>query len=139
MLKPIFEGELNIFLHAPAQDLEAGTLVKLDSNQTFAVAEAGDEVYGVLAQPVQARNVDNFKLDSVTSVAYYGEKAGVYFDGGVYNTNMTLDNVTEGDKLYAGAGGKFTTAVPGVGDTSHVAIAEQDANAGEKVRIRFVK
>lgn len=140
MLKPIFEGELNIFLKAPATgNLKAGTLVKLASGGTFEVAVSGDEVYGVLAQDVQARNVDNFKLDSVTHVAYNGEKAGVYFQGGQYYTDNTADAVTEGAKLYAGASGQFTTVVPVSGELGHVAFAEQVANAGEKVRIRFVK
>jgi hypothetical protein len=139
MLKPIFEGQLNIFLKAPALDLNAGTLVKLDANGTFAVAVAGDEVYGILAQDVVSRNVDNFKLDSVTHVAYHGEKAGVYFQGGQYYTDNTLDAVAEGDNLYAGANGQLTTVAPATGNTDAVAIAEQVANAGEKVRIRFVK
>jgi hypothetical protein len=137
MLKPIFEGELNIFLKAPATDLVAGTLVKLNGD-AFAVAVAGDDVYGVLAQNVQARNVNNFKLDSVTHVAYYGEKAGIYFQGGQYYTDNTATAVTAGVKLYAGAGGKFTTAVPGTGNVKHVAVAETAGAAGAKIRIRLV-
>lgn len=137
MLKAIFEGELAIHYKAPAQDLEAGTLVKLNGD-SFAVAVAGDDVYGILAQKVRARNVDNFKLDSVTHFAFYGEKVGAYFQGGVYYTDNTLTATTVGAKLYAGAGGKLTTAVPGSGNTKHVAIAEEVAVSGAKVRIRLV-
>lgn len=139
MFKPIFEGQLNIFLKAPSTDLKAGTLIKLNGGDTFAVAVAGDDVYGVLAQDVVSRDKDNFKLDSVTHVAYYGEKAGIYFQGGLYYTDNTLDAVTVDAKLYAGAGGKFTVTAPATGDQSHVAIAETAGNAGEKIRIRLVK
>jgi hypothetical protein len=139
MLKAVFEGKLNPFLKAPSTDLNAGTLVKLASGGTFAVAVAGDEPYGVLAQDVRSRSVDNFKLDSVTHKAFYGEKAGIYFEGGVYYTDNTAVAVNEGDKLYVGANGQFTKTVPGTGFTGYVAIAEQTATAGTKVRIRFVK
>jgi hypothetical protein len=140
MLKPIFEGQLNIFLKAPATGtFKAGTLVKLGTNGTFAVAVAGDEPYGILAQDVQARNIDNFKLDSVTHVAYNGEKAGVYFQGGVYHYDLHTVAVTAGDKLYAGANGAMNKTVPASGFTGHVAIAETSGAVGEKIRIRFVK
>jgi hypothetical protein len=136
MLKPIFEGQLNIFLNAPELNLKAGTLVALDGD-SFKVATNADEVYGVLAQDVQPRNVDNFKLDSVTHVAYHGEKAGVYFQGGLYYTDNTVGAVTEGAKLFVGANGKFT-ATAGT-ETVHVAIAETAGAEGEKIRIRLVK
>jgi sulfur transfer complex TusBCD TusB component (DsrH family) len=139
MLKPIFEGELNIFLKAPATGtFKAGTAVKLGANGEFAVAVAGDEVYGLLAQDVQARNIDNFKLDSVTHVAYNGEKAGVYFQGGLYHYDLHAVAVTEGDKLYVGANGVLTKTAPASGFTGHVAIAETSGAVGEKIRIRLV-
>jgi hypothetical protein len=138
MLKPIFEGELNIFLKAPATGtFKAGTLVKLGANGEFAVAVNSDEVYGVLAQDVQARNVDNFKLDSVTHVAYNGEKAGIYFQGGLYYTDNTAGAITANAKLYPNAQGQFT--VTAGTNTAHVAIAETAGAQGEKIRIRFVK
>lgn len=139
MLKPIFEGNINIFLKAPASGtLPAGTIVKQAPNGEFAIAVAGDQPYGVLGQNVVARNVDNFKLDSVTYVAYYGEKAGIYFGGGQYYTDNTATAVTEGAKLYVGAGGKFTTVVPSSGYTAPIAFAEGVADAGKKVRITLL-
>jgi hypothetical protein len=142
MLKAIFEGELAVHFNAPSADLEAGILVKLNGS-AVAVATGGatgDDVYGILAQPVRARNVNNFKLDSVTHVAYYGEKVGVYYGGGVYITDQTLDGtIAVGQKLYVGTGGKLTKTAPTGGNTKHVAIAETAGTlAGDKIRIRLV-
>lgn len=139
MLKAVYEGKLDVFLTAPASDTNAGTLVKLGSGGAMAVCVPGDEPYGLLAQDVRDRKVNNFKLDSVTHLAFYGEKAGVYFDGGLYYTDNTINNVAEGQKLYVGSGGAFSTAVPGSGFSGNVAIAEQAGNAGQKIRIRLVK
>lgn len=142
MLKAIFEGELAVHYTAPATDLEAGVLVKLNGS-AVAVATGGatgDDVYGILAQKVVSRTVNNFKLDSVTHVAYYNEKVGVYYGGGVYITDQTLDGtIAVGQKLYCGAGGKLTKTAPSAGNTKHVAIAETaGTNAGDKIRIRLV-
>lgn len=136
MFKPIFEGEINIFLKAPAKDLKAGTLVK-KVGDSFDVATKGEDVYGVLAQDVVSREYNNFKLDSVTHVAYYGEKAGVYFQGGLYNTSNTAGAITADALLYPNAQGKFTTTAGT--STEAVAIAETAGAEGEKIRIRLLK
>lgn len=138
MFKPVFEGNIDIFLKADTL-LKSGTLVVLNPAKDGYVlpAVAGDQPYGVLGQDVVDRSVDNFKLDSVTFVAYKDELAGVYVEGGMYRTDNTLVDVAYGDKLYVGAGGKFTKAVPATGFTGHVAIALEDALAGEKVRVRY--
>lgn len=138
MFKAVYEGKLDVFLTAPSQDTNAGTLVKLGTSGNVVACAPGDKPYGVLAQDVRDRKVNNFKLDSVTHLAFYGEKVGVYFDGGIYMTDNTSGSaIGVGDALYVGSGGAFTKAVPGTGYTSPVAIAEQSGNAGSKIRIRL--
>lgn len=138
MFKPVFEGNIDIFLKADSV-LNAGTLVTLNTAKEGYVkpAVAGDLPYGVLGQDVVDRSVDNFKLDSVTFVAYKDELAGVYLEGGVYYTDNTAVAVAYGDKLYVGANGQFVKAVPATGFTGHVAIALDSAGAGEKVKVRY--
>jgi hypothetical protein len=140
MFKAVQEGKLNVFLTAPNADTNAGTLVKLGPSGSVVVCNAGDEPYGVLAQDVRSRSVNNFKLDSVTHLAFYGEKVGVYFQGGQYYTdNIAGGSFAEGAKLYVGANGQFTATAPGTGFTGNVAIAETAGSGNTKTRISFVK
>jgi hypothetical protein len=141
MLKAVQEGKLNVFLTAPTSDTNAGTLVKLGASGNMVVCQPGDEPYGILAQDVRNRAVNNFKLDSVTHLAFYGEKAGVYFGGGQYYTdNIVGGAFGAGTKLYVGANGAFTPTAPSSGNfLGAVAIAETSGNTGVKTRITFLK
>ena len=140
MFKAVYEGKLDVFLTAPNQDTNAGTLVKLGTSGNVVACAPGDKPYGVLAQDVRDRRVNNFKLDSVTHLAFYGEKVGVYFQGGEYYTdNIAGGSFAEGAKLYVGANGQFTSAVPGTGFSGNVAIAETAGSGNTKTRISFVK
>jgi hypothetical protein len=140
MFKMVFEGKLDVFLTAPTQDTNAGTLVKLGTSGNVVACNAGDKPYGVLAQDVRDRRVNNFKLDSITHLAFYGEKVGVYFDGGIYMTDNTVGPaIGVGSYLYVGANGQFTATAPTSGNfTGPVAISEQAGTAGTKIRIRFL-
>lgn len=145
MFKAVYEGKLDVFLTAPNADTNAGTLVKLGTSGNVVACSAGDNPYGVLAQDVRDRRVNNFKLDSVTHLAFYGEKVGVYFDGGLYMTDNVVsgNNVAVGSNLYVGANGQFTTSAPASGSalTSPIAIAETANNfatSAQKIRIRFL-
>lgn len=140
MFKAVQEGKLNVFVTAPNADTNAGTLVKLGASGSVIACAVGDEPFGVLAQDVRNRNVNNFKLDSVTHLAFYGEKVGVYYQGGEYYTdNISGGAFIEGTKLYVGANGQFSTTVPGTGYTSAVAIAESAGSGNTKTRISFLK
>jgi hypothetical protein len=135
MLKAIYEGNLSAFLKADAP-MVAGQLVKLKAGavDTVVVTGANDTAYGIVAQDVVAVGTDDYKLTSVTAKAKVGEKVGVYFGTGLYYTDQILDNVVVGDKLYCGAGGKFTKTA---GTGAVVAVAETAGNAGTQVRIRL--
>lgn len=145
MFRAVYEGKLDVYLTAPSADTNAGTIVKLGTSGNVVPCNAGDAPYGVLAQDVRNRATNNFKLDSVTHLAFYGEKVGVYFDGGLYMTdNVTSgNNVAIGANLYVGANGQFTTSAPASGSafTQPVAIAETAnnfASGNSKIRIRLV-
>lgn len=133
MLKIVQEGKIDVFLKSDVA-MTAGQLVKLDPANLGKVilAGAGDDVHGMVAQDVVDRNVDNFKLDSVTHKAFKGEKVGIYNGGGQYYTDQTASAVTYGAKLYPAAGGKMSTTASG----NAVAVAEGNAGAGQKVLIR---
>jgi len=115
-------------------------LVKLGPSGNVVVCNPGDKPYGVLAQDVRNPQVNNFKLDSVTHLAFYGQKVGVYMDGGLYMTDNTVSgiNINVGDLLYVGANGQFTNVPPTSGNyTGSVGIAEQAGPGGTKIRIRL--
>lgn len=135
MLKPIFEGQIDIFLSSDVE-LTAGQLVKLDSTAGKIVpAGAGDTVYGIVAQDVVDGNVDNFKLDSVTHKAKLGDKVGVYFNGGIYLTDQYSGNVNFGQKLYAGANGQLVTTASG--NVVATALTAGNSANGDKIKIRL--
>jgi hypothetical protein len=139
MFKMVNEGKVDVFLTAPTQDTNAGTLVKLGTSGNVVACNPGDKPYGVLAQDVRDRRVNNFKLDSITHLAFYGEKVGVYFDSGLYMTDNTASAITVGGYLYVGANGQFTATAPTSGNfTGPVAISEQAGTAGTKIRIRLL-
>jgi hypothetical protein len=142
MFKAVYEGKLDVYLTAPNADTNQGTIVKLGTSGNVVPCNAGDMPYGVLAQDVRNRAVNNFKLDSVTHLAFYGEKVGVYFDGGLYMTDnfVSGNNVAVGANLYVGANGQFTTSVPASGSafTQPIAIAETSGNSATKARIRLI-
>lgn len=133
MLEPIFEGKLDIFLKSDVEMTE-GQLVVLDpkNEDKIVIAQAGEDVYGIVAQNVVPGDVNNFKLDSVTSNASVGDKVGVYFGDGLYYTDQTGTAVAYNDELYAGADGQLVTG----GSGNAVAVAHGTAEAGEKVKIR---
>lgn len=133
MLKIIHEGQL-VNNYSSDTVLTQGQLVKITAQNKLAVAGAGDDVFGIVAQDVVDGNVDNFKLNSVTHTATKGvDKVGVYTNGGVYKTDQFIGTVTAGAKLYAGAGGKFTVTASG----GAVAVCETNATAGAGVEIRY--
>lgn len=142
MFKAVYEGKLDVYLTAPNADTNQGTIVKLGTSGNVVPCNAGDTPYGVLAQDVRNRAVNNFKLDSVTHLAFYGEKVGVYFDGGLYMTDnfVSGNTVAVGANLYVGANGQFTTSVPASGSAfmQPVAIAETSGSATQKARIRLI-
>lgn len=145
MFKAVYEGKLDVYLTAPNADTNAGTLVKLGTSGNVVVANSGDFPYGVLAQDVRDPKVNNFKLDSITHLAFYGQKVGVYFDGGLYMTDNVVsgNNVAVGSLLYVGANGQFTTTAPASGSayTQPIAQAETANNFGtsaQKIRIRLL-
>lgn len=142
MFKAVYEGKLDVYLTAPGSDTNAGTLVKLGTTGNVVPCNAGDYPYGVLAQDVRNPAINNFKLDSVTHLAFYGQKVGVYFDGGLYMTDNTVsgNTITVGQLLYTGANGQFTTSAPASGSAFMlpVAQAEQSGNGGQKIRIRLL-
>lgn len=133
-IQALFIGEISPYYSSDAL-LTAGQLVKIDTANAgkIVVAGAGDTVYGIVAQDVIAKNVDNFKLDSVTHQARLGDKVGVYTQGGIFKTNQYSGNITVGTPLYAGASGKLVATVSG----SVVAVAETAGNSanGDKIRI----
>lgn len=133
--KALFEGSLNPYLSSDLQ-MEKGTLVKLDpaNPNKFVIAGAGEAVYGIVAQDIIAKDVNNFKLDSVTHQARVGDKAGVYHEGGLYLTTNFSGNITvPGTKLYAGANGKLVLTVSG----GAVATAETIGNSASNAKIRI--
>lgn len=137
--KAVFEGKINPYLSSD-NTLVKGTLVKLDPSNPnkILVAGLGDlNVIGFAAQDVIAKNVDNFKLDSVTHQARIGDKVGVYYGGGLFLTSNFSGNITAaGTNLYAGAGGKLVTTVSG----GVVAVAETIGNSatGDTIRVKLV-
>lgn len=135
MLKPIFEGNLDIFVKTTTT-ATAGQLVKLTADGVVAIAGAGDVVHGFIAQDVISGNVDNYKLDSVTHKARIGDKVGVYYKGGMYTTDQYSGNVTAGAPLYSGANGQLVLTVSG----NIVAYAENNGNSanGDKLRIKSI-
>jgi hypothetical protein len=145
MFKAVYEGKLDVYLTAPNSDTNAGTIVKLGTSGNVVPANSGDFPYGVLAQDVRDPKVNNFKLDSITHLAFYGQKVGVYFDGGLYMTDNipSGNNVSVGDFLYVGSGGQFTKTAPASGSafTQPVAQAETAnnfSNGASKIRIRLL-
>lgn len=135
MLKPVQEGLIDIF-NSSDNALVQGTLVKLDPANANKVipAQAGDRVFGMVAQDVQAYDINNFKLDSVTHVAYIGQPVGVYFGQGQYYTDRTAVNVAFGNLLYPASNGMLSTVASG----NAFAQAEGTATSGNSVLIRVL-
>lgn len=137
MIKELLDANISPYFQCN-QVLSGGTLVKMDTaNAGYVIpANAGDNVYGILAQDVLASGADSFKLDSVTTRAHVGDHVGVFFGGGVYLTNNFSGNIGIGQALYAGANGTFVATASG----SVLAYAETTGNSvnGDKIRLKVV-
>lgn len=139
-------GQINPFFKCDTE-LDAGTFVTVDTdNEDEVIAADGnspDKVIGVLAQDVVAKDVDVWKLDSITAKARKGEKVGIYMNGGIYEIDQTDASVSQGDYLYHSNSNPGQVNADDDKDDSDaskdpVAIAEEDAEAGEMVRIKLL-
>jgi len=141
-VKEKLSGSINPFFKCN-NVYSAGTMVKISNDEVIVASGIdGQDIYGMLAQDVIAASQDVWKSDTVTAVARVGDRVGVYFNGGVYETDQTSVDITAGDLLYvdesANAGKLTNIAVNG--DTSArvaVGLAETTATAGNFVRVKL--